>query len=251
MQKLQIAICDDERAALSAVKGVGESIVKEYDVLPQLDTFPSASAMLKAAGEKSYDLILLDIRMPETDGITLGAQLKKLNTKAEIIYVSSREDKVFDAMKLRPFGFVRKTHFINDMTAVMLQYMESKRIEKEPNWVFFQYNSSEVRIESEQIEYIESARDYQYVFIHRQMKPIKIRASMRHIEKQLEEQDFVRVHIGYIVNLLYVKRIDNTTLTLTSEKEIPVSRRKLGDLRSKYMAYCRNSGFIHLSRHHN
>lgn len=94
--------------------------------------------------------------------------------------------------------------------------------------------------------YIESARDYQLIFQSDNDQPLKLRTSMEAIFKQLEPLGFIRIHKGYIVNFLYIRRIDGTDVTLTNGIKLPMSRRSVEQARMKYMQLCRASGFVRL-----
>ena len=57
----------------------------------------------------SYDLVFLDIDMPEIDGISIGVVLRKNFSDVKIIYISSRESLVFDSFKTNPYSFIPKS----------------------------------------------------------------------------------------------------------------------------------------------
>lgn len=68
-----------------------------------------------------YDLCFLDIDLIEYDGIKLAEQLKAINKKIIIIFISQREDLVFKSLSVQPFQFIRKKYYKEDLQQVFLQ----------------------------------------------------------------------------------------------------------------------------------
>ena len=63
--------------------------------------------------------------MPGMDGITF-IKTPGGNSRIQIIFVSNREDKVFDALRTNPGGFIRKSRFLEDVSAVVGQWIKNR-----------------------------------------------------------------------------------------------------------------------------
>ena len=63
--------------------------------------------------------------MPNLDGLSVGRQLRRQNNLIDIIFISNREDLVFDALRINPKGFIRKSRFLQDVTGVVDSYFAS------------------------------------------------------------------------------------------------------------------------------
>lgn len=246
MKELLIAICDDDETALIAIRGTLAGILDKMNVPFSIDTFNLPVELEKAIEKGNYDIALLDIEMPGTDGIVLGQMIKDKKSAVEIIYVSNREDLVFDTFKVHPFGFVRKSRFLKDISEVVQLYINTHKPETGSDMISFKHHGSEVILHVKKIMYIESARDYQYIYQSDDVAPIKLRTSMEVIFMQLEPLGFIRIHKGYIVNFIYIRRIDTTDITLTNGVKLPLSRRNIEQARMKYMHLCRTSGFVRI-----
>ncbi len=246
MKKLAIAICDDDETALIAIRGTLSGILEKLSVQATVDAFTSPQQLGGAAGAGEYDLLFLDIEMPGIDGITLGQDIRSVGKGTEIIYVSNREDLVFETFKVHPFGFVRKSRFIKDISEVMRLYVETHKSPTETDIVTLKSHGSEVSLACDSIVYVEGVRDYQYIHIS-DGEPVRLRESMSALLLQLEPLGFIRIHKGYIVNFKYIRRIDATSVTLTDGTELPLSRRSVEPVRAKYMQLCRSYGFVRLN----
>ena len=248
MNKLHIALCDDDETALIAIKGTLTGIFAKADVDAAIEEYTSPKALAESLGKNHYDIAFLDIEMPQVDGIRLAKALKEKSPSTEVIFISNRDDLVFDTFKVHPFGFVRKRRFIKDLSDVVELYMKTYRSTEKPQTVVFHFNNNEIVMQVQEIKYIESERSYQCIYREDGGEPVRLRESMDALTRQLEPLGFIRIHKGYIVNFAYIRRIDSKTVTMTGNVEIPVSRRLLTDVRARYMQLCRSSGFVRLNK---
>ena len=70
---------------------------------------------------QKYDICFLDIDLKNEDGITLAKKLKTYNSQLIIIFISQREDLVFQTFSVQPFQFIRKKHYQEDIKEVFNQ----------------------------------------------------------------------------------------------------------------------------------
>ena len=76
---LRIAICDDEAEAVAIVKRLLQQSFAERGIEAECTTYTSAEVLLKVIRNGThYDLLLLDIDMPQMDGIELGMAVQEL-----------------------------------------------------------------------------------------------------------------------------------------------------------------------------
>ena len=104
MRTLDIAVCDDDISTLELISSSIAAAFGKKGVATQMDTFFSAGSLRRRMETRKYDLLFLDIQMPMENGIELGSWLRERGDQVPIVYVSSREEKVFDALLTQPFG---------------------------------------------------------------------------------------------------------------------------------------------------
>ena len=66
--------------------------VEQCENLPQIDEvmgFMSAGEALGYLNDHPVDLAILDIRMPETDGITFTAQIRQMMPRGAILFMTA------------------------------------------------------------------------------------------------------------------------------------------------------------------
>ncbi|HBK02062.1 MAG TPA: hypothetical protein DDY77_03410 [Clostridiales bacterium] len=239
MNSFKIAICDDDAPMLALYAGAIENCFAKYDSTCSIDSFPYAKKLQETIADKVYDIIFLDIEMPEMDGISLGRYIRNKyrgDVDTEIVYISNREDKVFDTFDIRPLGFIRKRNFVNDCIHVIRLYL-SQHAYKKSEFVEIKSGSSIVKMNMRDIIYLECLKDYQYIYTLKEA-PVKIKTTMTTLEELLSAYGFIRIHKGYIVNYKFIQAIDKRNVILLAgnkEYTLPVSGAKLTEIRKLYL----------------
>lgn len=246
MANFVFAVCDDDETALSAITGALISVFRKNGANVSCDGFQSSKFLYAAIADKKYNALFLDIDMPGLDGITLGKKLRSANVHSDIIFVSNREDKVFETLSVHPYGFIRKSSFLRDIADLAKMYI-AERSTRNENSIEITSHGVIMHINVDDIVCIESLKDYQYMYIVGYKEPEKIRLSMEGLEAQLGRHGFIRIHKGYIVNYKFIRRIESTGVVLTTGVLIPISRRKLQETRQKYMQLSRSAGIMKLN----
>ena len=99
------AICvDDERIQ---VENVAE-ICMELPEIDEVKSFVRAKDVLPWIKTNPVDLALLDIDMPEIDGITLAAKIKQASPKTVIMFLTAYKKFAYDAFSVHPAGYLLK-----------------------------------------------------------------------------------------------------------------------------------------------
>lgn len=239
MRKLVTILCDDDAETLDITAKAIEETFARYGAAASIDAFASVGAFYGALGKRPYDVIFLDIDMPGADGISLGMKLRKEGRDAEIVYISSREDRMHDAFKVQPFAFIRKNKFLPDCAETVTRLIRRFGSESEENTLVLRSGGSVENIATADVMYIESLDGVQYIHLHSVPEPMRTREKLGDLESMLSDRGFIRTHKGYIVNLAYMRRADITSVTLSDGTVIPVSRQKTKDVRNEFLKFLR------------
>ena len=123
MSTLRILVADDHRLMLAAVRralsGEGLEIVAEVSV---------GSRVVPAVREAKPDVVLLDLRMPELDGLSCLERLQKQHPEVAVIILSSYSDagQIEAARQAGARGYVVKTIEPVDLEAVIREALASE-----------------------------------------------------------------------------------------------------------------------------
>lgn len=234
--KIKIALCDDDKRALPIIAGAAESTFQDHGIQVEMDKFNSGEALLRAMAQTHYQLLLLDIEMPGLDGIAIGKRLRSKGDETKIVYVSEAESRVFESFMVQPLGFVRKSNFLNDISAVVELYMKTIAQEQKGDYLDFTTRSGILTLRSRQVHYIEGSRNYQYLYVEGRSEPIEVKMTMDKLETLSEPFGFIRIHKGYLVNYQYIQHISSSAAMLQDGTELPIGRSKIGEVKIKYLS---------------
>ena len=243
---LKIALLDDDKTALLISKGAIESFFQEKNIAISLDAFSSPVNFLAMAKEENYRLVFLDIDMPELNGLEVGEQVKGINPQTDIIYLSQREDLVFDTLKLHPFGFIRKSKIIQDFANVLELFVNTAlNTNSENKKITISSKTETISADIDTIMYIEGNRNYQTFYL-KDGSSFDARVLMGDLEIKLKEHGFIRVHKGYLVNFLFIRTIGVNEVTLTNNKILPMSSKRKDSIMEEYLAITRKNKSVYL-----
>lgn len=242
MEKLRVAACDDDKAALDIIVSSLKSTFAQHGVDADVAVYGSADALAADMGERGFDLLLLDIDMPGTDGITFARALRQSKNNIDIIYISNREDLVFDSLRVAPCGFIRKSRFLEDMAGIVGTYVATMPKRKKAPRLVAQTRYGVLTIPLDKLIYIEGERKMQLAYVLDQAQPSPLHKSMQELDDELSPQGFLRVHKGYLVNFHFIQLIEDTDILLTTGARVPLSRRKLPEVKSRFMDLMQSSG---------
>jgi len=242
-KKLVLAICDDDVSVLEIVSGAIVNSFRRRGYSAHMETFKRATALEARMETQEFDLVFLDIDMPGMDGITFARKLRTRNSRTDVIFISSREDKVFEALRTQPSGFIRKSRFIEDVSEIVGLWLDNRSEEAR---VELALESAEgtVRLPLDTVLYIEGDGKVQKVVSSLHKEPIVVSRTMQEFEDKLSESGFLRIHKSLLVNYRYIRRMDDTDAVLTNGEKLPMSRRRVQEMRTRYMELMQDSGAI-------
>jgi DNA-binding NtrC family response regulator len=130
MSKARILICDDEIEILSylrkilVAKGVG------------VETFTAGTPLLRYLANnpnEEVDLLLLDIRMPDMDGIRVLEQIRKLELEIPVLIMTAHASisSAVEAIKLGAYDYVTKPFPKEKVLGVLEHVIERKLLRQE------------------------------------------------------------------------------------------------------------------------
>lgn len=106
-RKQKVIVVDDKYEHASGVREL-VNLENDYEVIANAGNANVAISLIK---KYQPDIVLMDINMPEMDGINAIAEIQKLNLKTRIIVLTAYDDAdlIYRAMKVGACGYVLKT----------------------------------------------------------------------------------------------------------------------------------------------
>jgi len=123
METLRVLIVDDE-------DDFRETIVKRLNAR-KIQTEGAASGIkaLEILKDRDFDVIVLDVKMPDMDGIETLRHIKKLKPEIEVIMLTGHASVEFGlkGMQLGAFDYVMKPAPLNELLDTIGQAHNKKR----------------------------------------------------------------------------------------------------------------------------
>lgn len=218
---MNIAICDDELTVANVtLQNVKNLIEKHNDrnIIFDYYVFTDPVELIKKHNEITFDVVFLDIDMPQVGGFDVAEKLYLRYRDVFIIYVTSYEEYAIDSIKHRVYRFVVKSnlrelessiiHLLDDLTLLNVNYV-------------FSYKDEYYNIPTKSILYCESVRNN--VVIHTENGDYKQKTSIKNMIKHLPKT-FTRCHSSYIVNLIRITKVKSDSVILDDCITLPIGR---------------------------
>ncbi|MCC8065320.1 MAG: LytTR family DNA-binding domain-containing protein [Clostridiales bacterium] len=232
-----IAVCDDERVFVQYIAEVVRERFQSQHIPVTVDEYLHPQELLnRLEGNICYDVLLLDIDMPELDGIELCRRFRSANKDALVVFVSNKEELVFQTFEVQPFRFVRKRRFqkeIDDLIRALVQELE-RRID----WYLRFSNESDGTVYSVNVRKLVYVEASGKTCLLRSVEGTEeVRVQFQALIQQLTEHSFIQTHRSYLVNPYYIYRIDADTILLDTGESVPLSRRRREKIKDTYFRW--------------
>lgn len=218
---LNCAIIDDEPLAAELL----ESYAKKTPELHLVGVYGSAVEAMRELRNNPVDLLFLDIQMPELSGLEFASILPK---KTKVVFTTAFDRYAIDGYKVNAVDYLLKPisydRFVLSVNRVMEKITATDRQEAmaADGFVYVKSEYKLVKINFDDILYIEGVKDYVKIYFRDGRKPVMSLMNMKKLEDYLPKSQFMRVHRSFIVNMAAVDMIDRGRI-VTGDTFIPVS----------------------------
>ena len=228
---MRILICDDEVRYINDLQGYIEEYMNNHSITCEIDTTTSPNKITDS--NAVYDLVFLDIKMPQYSGIDLAYELKQRNSKVVIFFVTSFNEYQDMAMDLQVFRFFEKPFDVNRLYSSLdkaMEYIDGAYVD-----VFIYSNKEHKKILVDDIIYIEN--ENRKTHLHTTDGEFIARETIKEWNEKLPTTFFYQVHKSFMVNLHYVTKYTYEELYLNENIRIPVAPRKQADFHKAWFRY--------------
>lgn len=228
--KKYAAILDDDKAFAEILHKKVKALFAKYGLNFDIDVFSNADDLRK--NRKTYQLIFMDIILPEGDGVNIVQKWIAEGRIGDVIFVSSDEQQVFRTFECHPIYFVRKTYLEDDLKRAIECYKNRKK----PPQVMVPEGSRLHVMNVDDVVYMSSKKHYIDVY-KRDGEKILIRGKISDMERIFEGYDFIRVRVNCLVNLRYVAGLESRYIQINTGEKLRISLNYSRELRKKLEAY--------------
>ncbi|MCM1227633.1 MAG: LytTR family DNA-binding domain-containing protein [Clostridium sp.] len=240
---LKIAVVDDDIFILKKVCSLIDKHIKQDK---SIDQFSNDIEFFNNLNKFSYDMVFLDIDMPQVNGFVIAGDLKVVNPNIAIIFVSNMENLIADSIRYKPLAFIRKSRMEQDLinNLDLMQNILSETNEK----FFVEINGINTEISLKDIVYFESENHDLYVqTLYNNYRKKRVRDNELNLKKlfeQYKKDGFILVSRNYLVNYKYIDVIGRDKIILKNNAKIIVSPRNVSDIKRIYQQFLMTGGIL-------
>ena len=229
---IRIAICDDDRHMVMQNEEIVKNTLQACGIGYEIVTYTRSSNLLSDIAEDQffYDLILLDIEMPEVSGMELAGKIKEYLPNVKIIFITSHVEYAIDAYELSEFRYVPKSNVKERLEAAVADASTLLELEAGQEYTI-QTNNRLERIRYKDILYI--VRDGKNAEIVSNTSTSKVRKSLQQVYEELDAPEFIFIERGCIVNIIHIMKIQDSMVCLKNQEMLPISRSHLQDVKQQ------------------
>ena len=237
---INIALCDDNKAFLSILSEMVKRCLSEYNIKYNISDYLSGKVFLEHHKKTPFDVVFLDILLPDSGGFEIAKEIKAVSPGTHIIFVTTESSLVYDSFDFRPFYFVPKDSIellypkLHHVIKLLISHLSAHT----PICIEMPYGEKKY-VEPVKIISVQSKANYLYYSMIGADR-LCVRGTMDSAMKDLSADFFVRIHNRNIVNMANIRKVDypNNRVIMCDGREISISRtykKEFDDIYTKYL----------------
>ncbi len=237
---IKIAIIDDEITELQKNAAYVEAYFRDRENTRYIvDTFTGPAEFIThlSAGNRA-DVYILDIVMPQMDGIELGTYVKRIHRDARIIYLTTSGEYGVASYDVQAADYLLKPCSPLRLKKALDRVIDTGRHDTAPRFCV-KVPDGVCALMQRDILYVEY---YEHrLIVHmtdgRRIKSITQRDSLAVLAGQLlKEKNFLRISASFVINMDHIVKLSRTEFEVADGKRLQISR-TYNDCRSVYLDY--------------
>ena len=222
---IHIALVEDDAAYRSQFLDYLKQYEKESGKQFRISVFSDGDEILEGY-KADYDLILMDIVMRFTDGMTAAEEIRRLDREVVIIFITNMPQFVMKGYAVDALDYVLKP--VNYFAfSQRIDRAISRMSQRRQRFISVPVRGGVQKLNVSDILYVE-IRDHDLLF-HTATDSILSRGTLAEMEEKLGRMQFFRCNKCYLINLAHVDGVIGSDVLLRDE-QIPVSRARKKEL---------------------
>ena len=223
---ISVAIVDNEESERLYLQLLLRKYAESTGETFHISLFESGFLFLEQARIRNFELIFLDVDLPEMDGLETARKFRSINSSAVVIFVTNIARYAIHGYEVNALDYILKPlsyeAFFLKVPKAIAQCRRNRR-----NKVAIKTRNGQNVFLAASVIYVES--DGHHLIYHTEQGDFPSYGTMKEVETMLPKENFFRCNSGYIVNLSFVTGCDGTILSLQGNIKIEISRARKKD----------------------
>lgn len=216
---LRIGICDDEEVICDYI----EFLIKEYaeknDLRILVKKFCSGTEFLDV--NEYFDIVFMDVVMPEINGIEVGKVLRDKNQKVKIVYISGYKEYAVDAFEVQASFFLIKPLNKSKFFSVLDEIIELIEVEKKKAMI----RIKKFTIRADEVIYVKGTKNHRVIVCTRS-ESIDVRGELKDIVNEIESFGFINPRRGIWINFTYLQKKEAGNIYMDGGEVIKIAKNR-------------------------
>lgn len=245
--KLRTLLVDDERLARENLSSLLEQFCAE-----QIDSISMACSAIEATDLlmlEDFDLLFLDIKMPDTDGFEFLEKINFLKSKPALVFVTAFNDFGIEAVKASALDYITKPIDPYELQRACQKALAHKRERilkptKSINKIAIPKANGMEILALDKIVRLEADGCYTHIKLNPDGSRL-VSKTLKEFEKALPQELFFRPHNSHMINMNFMSSFTTeggSMVIMTNGERVPIAKRKLLDFKRKLEEFCTRPG---------
>ena len=197
--------------------------------------FDSGESLLAVYQEGMFDLLFLDVFMGDITGTETGIAIRKLDRHVKIIFITSSNDFASESYRAKASYYLLKPHTYAQFHEMFPELALTPDLGTPGSFLALPDGT---RIAYGDIVYTDYHNHYVYFHCSSTAEVRRAYMSQNEIEGLLcSRPGFISCSRGIIVNFDKIRRFTDSVLSMQNGDTVPVSRRRLREVKDAYAEY--------------
>lgn len=233
---IRIAALDDDKEWLDVERKITEDFFQSKEAF-KFYAYDNVEKFLLELEDDYFDIYLLDMELPDTDGLKIARKIKTIQADSLIIYVTNYVEHAVEAFEVNAFRYIPK-NLLEAKLPEAYKILTEQIQQKKERYFTIQNSARMEKIPESQIYYL--VKDKKYVYIKYRFGESRIRSTLEEAYQRLDQNEFIRIDKSYIVNLKHIMGLEKRQVKLRDGTYLDVSQPQLANVKKKISEYWRS-----------
>lgn len=233
----KIAVVDDCKEYIELISEILGEERKKRNLIFEIDTFQKASSLLYELNESSrnYWIYLLDIEMPEMNGMELARKIRKKSSNSYLIFITSHMEFAIEGYEVEAYQYILKSRLREKLPQILDKLFQQEELERVQGYYkivtnhrcekFLYRDIICIYKEGKNSIFVTKAGEFQE------------RKTLQYVFEELPKEQFMFVERGRIVNIALVSKVKSAEVVMYNGEAFSVSRSHVSKVREQVLKY--------------
>lgn len=230
-----IAICDDAQIDQQMIAGLIKEL-NPFDGQFTLDIFSSGDELL-ASPKRPYDMVILDVQMPEKNGYWTAQQLRQSDQRTLLVFLTGVAAPTVEVFRVTPFRYWMKQMGPEELKTELTACFQE--VERRQRFIVIQAGGEILRLSAASLLYLVIQGRMVELVTDKGRKSLK--AKMADMYSLLAPYGFGYCHKSYLVNFSRVMSISSGSVIMENGDILPISQPKAKSFKSEFLRFAKTA----------